>query len=143
MGITGSNQLKPKWLNRGIKSKIRKKLALWRANQRAKWSIPNLASKYKDLKKNCAREVKEAVKDYEKKIASNAKKNPKMVYSYVNSKKVVKENIRALIDENGMRTESPSEITRILNKQFESAFEADNGERPIFEREIGNTIGGK
>ena len=135
VGITGSNQLKPKWLNRGIKSKIRKKLALWWANQRAKWSIPNLASKYKDLKKNCAREVKEAVKDYEKNIASNAKKNPKMVYSYVNSKKVVKENIRALIDENGMRTESPSEITRILNKQFDSVFEADNGERPVFERE--------
>ena len=65
------------------------------------------------------------MKDFEKSIASNAKKNPKMVYSYVNSKKVVKDNIRALIDENGVRTEDPSEITKILNKQFESVFEVD------------------
>ena len=78
--------------------------------------------------------MNQAVKDNEINIANNAKKNPKLVYSYVNSKKVVKENIRALIDENGMRSESPSEITRILNKQFESVFDADNGERPAFER---------
>ena len=42
------------------------------------------------------------------------KKNPKMLYAYVNSKKVVKENIRALNDENGKKVEDPAEIVRIL-----------------------------
>ena len=78
----------------------------------------------------CEREVKNAVKGYEKNIANNAKKNPKMVYSYINSKKVIKDTIRALNDENGKRVEDTGEIVKILNNQFKSVFEKDNGEIP-------------
>ena len=50
-----------------------------------------------------------------------------MLYAYVNSKKV-KDNIRALNDERGKK------VARILNNQFKSAFEVDNGEKPEFSR---------
>jgi phosphopantetheine adenylyltransferase len=60
-----------------------------------------LVKEYERLKKTCDREVKGAVRDYEKNIANNAKNNPKMVYSYMNSKKAVKDSIRALNDETG------------------------------------------
>jgi hypothetical protein len=65
-----------------------------------------------------------------KKIANNARECPKMVYSYMNSKKAIKDTIRALNDENGKRVEDPSEIVKILNNQFKSVFEEDNGEIP-------------
>ena len=58
-----------------------------------------------------------------------------MIYAYVNSKKAVKDNIRALNDENGKKIEDPAEIVKILNNQFKSVFEVDNGERPEFSRE--------
>ena len=53
-----------------------------------------------------------------------------MVYSYLNSKKAVKDSIRALNDETGMRVEDPGKIVKILNNQFKSVFEKDNGEIP-------------
>ena len=65
-----------------------------------------------------------------KNLANNAKNNPKMVYSYINSKKTVKDNIRALNDETGKRVEDPGENVKILNNQFKSVFEKDNGEIP-------------
>ena len=58
-----------------------------------------------------------------------------MVYSYVNSKKTIKYSIRALNGENGKIVEDKAEIFKIINDQFKSVFEIDNGERPFFERE--------
>ena len=53
----------------------------------------------------------------------------------MNSKKVIKDNIRALNDENGKRFEDPTQIVKILNDQFKSVFEIYNGENPEFIRE--------
>ena len=46
------------------------------------------------------------------------KKIPKIVYSYINSKKAVKDNKRALNDETGKSVEDPGEIVKILINQF-------------------------
>jgi hypothetical protein len=128
--ISGNLKTKPKWLTRGIKNNMRKRLNLWHANKRTNGRDFSLVREYEKLKKNCESEVKGAVRDYEKNIANNAKNNPKMVYSYMNSKKAVKDSIRALNDEKGKRVEDPGEIVKILNTQFKSVFEKDNGEIP-------------
>jgi hypothetical protein len=128
--ISGNLKTKPKWLTHGIQKNFRKRLNLWHANIRIKRRDPNLLREYEKLKKTCEIEVNRAVRDYEKNIADNAKKNPKMVYSYMNSKKAVSESIRALNDETGKRVEDPCEIVKILNDQFKSVFEKDNGEIP-------------
>jgi hypothetical protein len=77
--ISGNFKTRPKWLTRGIKSNMRKRLNLWYANKRAKGRDVNLLREYENLKKLCDCEVKIAVKDHERKIANNAKNNPKMV----------------------------------------------------------------
>ena len=92
--------------------------------------ILSVMREYERVKKTCENEIKTAVKVYDKNLANNAKKNPKMVYSYMNSKKTVKDSIRALNDEIGNRVEDPGEIVKILNNQFKSVFELDNGEVP-------------
>ena len=50
-----------------------------------------------------------------------------MVYSYINSKKAVKENISAINDEMGKRVYESGKIVKILNNLFISVFEIDNG----------------
>lgn len=117
-----------------MKSNLRKRLNLWHANQRSNWKNRSLTKEYEDLKRKCTNEVKSVVKKYEKNLANNVKNNPKMLYAYVNSKKVIKDNIRVLNDENGIKVEDPAEIVRILNNQFKYVFEVDNGEKPEFSR---------
>ena len=117
-----------------MKSNLRKRLNLWHANQRSNWENRSLTKEYEDLKRKCTNEVKSVVKKYEKNLANNVKNNPKMLYAYVNSKKVIKDNIRALNDENGIKVEDPAEIVRILNNQFKYVFEVDDGENPEFSR---------
>jgi hypothetical protein len=128
--ISGNFKTRPKWLTSGIKSNMRKRLNLWHAKKRANGSDSNLVKEYEKIKKVCENGVNGAVRDYEKNIAKNAKNNPKMVYSYMNSKKSVSDNIRALNDETGKRVEDPGEIVKILNNQFKSVFEKDNGDIP-------------
>jgi len=55
----------------------------------------------KQKNRKCDKEIKKGIRDYEKKLAENVKKNPKMLYAYLNSKKIIKDNIRALNDEDG------------------------------------------
>jgi hypothetical protein len=93
--ISGNFKTRPKWLTSGIKSNMRKRLNLWHAKKRANGSDSNLVKEYEKIKKVCENGVNGAVRDYEKNIAKNAKNNPKMVYSYMNSKKSVSDNIRA------------------------------------------------
>ena len=78
---TGAVKTCPKWMTRGIKSKMRRKLNIWHVNQRERWRDPRSSNEYKVLKAECTSEVTEAVKRFEKGIANNAKKNPKMLYS--------------------------------------------------------------
>jgi hypothetical protein len=128
--ISGNFKTRLKWLTSGIKSNMRKRLNLWHAKKRANGSDSNLVKEYEKIKKVCENGVNGAVRDYEKNIANNAKNNPNMVYSYMNSKKSVSDNIRALNDETGKRVEDPGEIVKILNNQFKSVFEKDNGDIP-------------
>ena len=70
------------------------------------------------------------MRGYESNIAKNAKKNPKMVYSYVNSKKTIRDSIRTLEDDEGIRVEDPQRILTMLSDQFKSVFKRDNGVAP-------------
>ena len=70
------------------------------------------------------------MRGYESNIAKNAKSNPKMAYSYVNSKKTIRDSIRALEDDESKRVEDPHRIVTMLSDQFKSVFERDNGVAP-------------
>ena len=82
---------------------------------------------YKNFKKLVKSQIKILVRQYEYSIASKAKENPKLVYEYFNSKKQIKSDIRALTYSLGKRREDPKDIVEILNKQFKSVIEKDDG----------------
>jgi len=64
--IFGEIRLKEKWFTHGIKSNMRKRLNLWRANQSSKWSNQSLKRVYEAIKRKCDKEIKKGVRDYEK-----------------------------------------------------------------------------
>ena len=75
----------------------------------------------------CASNAKKkafAVLSYEKAIVDKAKKNPKLLYNYINSNKKCKELIRSLRLSDGELTTDHLQIANILNDQFFSAFSA-------------------
>jgi hypothetical protein len=58
---------------------------------------------------------------FEKNLAFNAKKNRKLLYSYINDQKKVKDSIRCLIN-NGVQITDKLDIAECLNEQFCTVF---------------------
>ena len=62
------------------------------------------------------------VLEYEKKIVSSIKSNPKHFYRYLNSKRVVREIVSALKNKSGNLVDSPTEAADLLGEFFASTF---------------------
>ncbi len=73
-----------------------------------------------------AREVKKCVRrvraDLEYELATKCKHEPKLLYSYINSQKKVKDEIKALTLDDGSLIVDKSAIANTLNLQFRNAF---------------------
>ena len=77
--------------------------------------------------------VKNTIIEFEKNVVKAAKKNKKVLYSYINQRQAIKEQIRALIDSNGIVQTDKESIVNILNEQFHSVFEPSTEEDlPLF-----------
>ena len=61
-----------------------------------------MKSEFHDLKIKIKKLIKHAVFAYEKDLAKRANTDPKLVYSYINSKRVTREEIRAVKYVNGV-----------------------------------------
>ena len=84
---------------------------------------------------------KEKIK-WESELASRAKNDPKLIYSYIRSKIDVKEQIKALKDDEGRLTVEKSEIADILNNHFESIIIKETPDLlPEFENRINVNFG--
>ena len=78
----------------------------------------------------------------EREPASKAKHDPKLIHTYIRNKMDVKEQIRAIKDDEGRLTVDRSEIADILSNQFESVFVKESLEPlPEFERRTSVSFG--
>ena len=71
---------------------------------------------------NLTKSIKKEKIKWESEQASRAKYDLKLIYSYIRSKMDVKEQIKALKDDDVRLIEEKSEIADILNNRFESMF---------------------
>ena len=67
---------------------------------------------------------------FENELAEKAKKNPKLLYKYLNSQKLVNNSIKAVRKSNGELSHDPGEIANNLNKYFQEVFVIEEGESP-------------
>ena len=126
--------MKSPWINSNLKFLIRNKHNLRYKNCACKWKDSLLKAEYKAICKTAEKEIRKARSDFEFELVKKAAKNPKLLYSYMNSQKTVKDSIKALKNSSGEITQNQKEIADILNKNFQDVFvREDDGPMPFFE----------
>ena len=119
----------PKWFNRNIGNAIKERQKAYRLSKLQ----PNQENERKHYQK--CREVNKMIRqaklDYEDRIASVAKENPKAFFAHVNSRKPIKSNIGPLKDRDNKTISNDEEMANTLNEYFTSVYtEEDTSEIP-------------
>ena len=108
------------WMTKDLKYKVTLKKRSWH-----KMRNETDRKAFRKNSKALKQDITNAKKDYEKDLSRRAKKDPKLIYSYMRSKMEVKEQIRVLKRADGsLETESKG-MADLLNSHFKSVFEAD------------------
>ena len=74
--------------------------------------------------------IKTAILNYESAIVAKCKKNPKLIYDYINRQKSCRDQIKKLIGFDGIETTAKNDIANILNQQFVKVFTPET-DKPI------------
>ena len=114
------NAGKPKWMTGEILSLIGKKRNTWR-----RWKVcasEENKSRYVALEKTVKKKIRNSKNGVERRIAKEAKENPRAFYSYVNSSKRVRVKIGPLIDEDGGVVVNPQDQAEIFNAYYATVF---------------------
>ena len=137
------NNSKPLWMQRNVMRVLRKKKRLWKQYTESKEYQSYLA--YKNVQRTANSIVRKAKKTFERKLASDRKKNPKAFYSYISNRCKVQPKVGPLKDENGQVQTDDSQQAQILNNQFVSAFTREDlssipTPTQVFNPEMGNPL---
>ena len=118
------NKSKPLWLNNNVKKSVKKKYLLFKRYLESKNS-----THYKDyvnVRNETTKLIKNAKKEYEQKIATISKSNPKAFWNYINSVKKAKPGIASLRKSDGSYTSNDKVKADILDNLFSSVFTKEN-----------------
>ena len=111
---------RPPWMNRTAADSIKSKDHSWKRFQINK-SRKNYLDYVKQRNKT-TKKIRKAKKLYEKRIAEECKKNPKLLYQYCNFKRASKSNIIRLKNKSGQFLMSNQDNANELNNFFQSVF---------------------
>ena len=120
----GSKDPKPPWFSKKARKQLRKKRCAWQRYCQSKTYKRYI--QYTKERNKAAAAVKNAKKEYEKLIAKECKKNPKLLFQYANFKNKSKRNIIRLKDENGNIMTKDSDNANALNQFFSSVFTTED-----------------
>jgi hypothetical protein len=121
---------KPPWMNQKALEKIREKRRAYRKYMRTRCEEDyKIYAKFRNqVKTSC----KQAIRDFEYKVALEAKGNPKAFYSYMRSKMKTKDRVADLEDNTGQLVCDDKGKAHILNQFFTSVFTKDDNSQPEF-----------
>ena len=111
---------RPRWINQETVRIVRKKTRAWK-----KWrdtNTPEAHATYARARNQARWATRKAVKQFEKRIASKVKVNPKLFWNYVNDKMKSRQPVSDLRKENGELTTNDEEKAQVLNDFFSSVF---------------------
>jgi len=110
---------RPKWMSRDILRALRKKRRIWRKERNK--DLPE----YKEMEKNVKNLIRNAKRNYEKKLATQSKDNSRPFYSYLKRKTKCRTSVGPIKDKNGKMVTDPKEMAEIINQYFNSVFNRD------------------
>ena len=111
---------RPRWLTSDIRRLIKEKRKAW-----TRWKKGRLEtdkSRYKELEGRVKKAIRNGKKSVEKKVAKNAKTDPKTFFSYINSCRVARTKIGPIRGENGNVITDPKEQAERFNEHYASVF---------------------
>ena len=127
----------PFWLNKNCSKLIKKKYHFFKRFKASKLSDDY--HKYAEARNKVKKEIRLAVKEHEKKISSECKKNVKPFWKYVNSKLKRTTGIPNLLKPDKTLTTSDEEKANVLNDFFSSVFtKEDLSDIPIVNNRSNN-----
>ena len=118
---------RPLWMQQNIMRVIRKKRRLWATYKKSSQYEEYLA--YKKVENETKKLVLQAKRKFEKKLAKEAKKKPKMFYSYLRSRTCNKSSVGPLKDKDEVVSNDKG-MANILNNFFVSVFTVENDNIP-------------
>ena len=121
---TGKKNVKPKWFNGKVKKSVRRKYCLYMRYLRSDAAYDYW--RYIEARNTCNRVIKQAKRDYERKISEECKTNPKRFWQYVQSKTKSRSGISPLDKGNGNLAYDSKDKANILNEYFSSVFTREN-----------------
>jgi len=111
---------RPKWFNDSVKIKVKEKQKCFARYMETRDT--NDYQNYARARNQVKWETRKAVKIFERKIAEEAKRNPKGFFAYARGKMRTKENVAELRDNEGTLATSDADKAEMLNRQFCSVF---------------------
>ena len=116
---------RPIWMTRSVMRIIRKKRRLWKVGTTT--SDGQAYLNYKEVERTVRKAVRNAKRNFERKLAVNAKKDPKAFYTYLKTKSSNRENVGPLKDGKSFVSEE-EKMVEMLNGFFTSVFTQENTE---------------
>ncbi len=116
--------LNPPWMTANIKMAINCKKRNY--NLMKQQATVEASEHYHRSLRACRTLIRKSKRNYEKKVVSEVKVNPKRFFTSIRTKKKAKSNIGPLTDENGVLTQDSKQMAGILNKNFASVFTIEN-----------------
>ena len=115
-----SRRDKPPWLDKKTQKKIRKKYFCWKRYK----DTPSYGKylQYIKCRDQTTKDVRNAKREYENKLAKECKSNPKAFHRYCNFKQKTKKHIIKLRNNEGNLVMSEKENANMLNEYFQSVF---------------------
>uniref|UniRef100_A0A803JG40 Reverse transcriptase domain-containing protein n=1 Tax=Xenopus tropicalis TaxID=8364 RepID=A0A803JG40_XENTR len=121
---------KPLWLNKRVIVEVGKKKRAFRAFKLA--GTAETFIRYKEANKACKKAIRQAKIEMERDIAARSKKNPKLFFNYVNSKKMKQEGVGTLLSRGGTLVDENGEKAEILNSYFSSVYTSEEPDNEGF-----------
>ena len=120
---------KPVWMNNKVKKIVGKKQSFYKRYLKLKTSIDY--EKYVEVRNKCNRIIKQAKRDYEQKLATDCKRNPKYFWKYVQSKINLVSGVSSLNRGDGSLVIDDKDKADVLNSFFASVFVKENTDNII------------
>ena len=96
---------------------VNKKKKLWFQNVASSWKDADKINDYKKMRRTVKKATKTAIIQFKESLA-NDKKNPKRLFSYINSKQKIKTKLNTMRTNSGDVTSDKVEIANLLNQHF-------------------------
>ena len=122
--VTNGKSTKSLWMNAKAMKNIKKKHKLYKRYLQTEEGLEY--QRFIIQRNKCDKIIKNAKREYEKRIAKNCKVNVKSFWKYVQSKRKVNSGISPLIKDDGGVASTDHEKAKTLNNFFSSVFTKEN-----------------